>query len=136
MTLGAVLVDAVLAAEPGAGSCGAVGAYAPRVRSATTTFRGHPSTMSAARRWVVCTLHACGLDATGWSAAHVVPELVMDCTLHTRSDSAVRVLLAVEPADRVLREDRMTSQAPPGATQSDSAPAGSRLRHAGEQVAA
>lgn len=69
------------------------GAYAPSVRSATTTFRGHPASVPAARRWVVATLAEWGLQATGWAAAQIVSELATNCTLHARSDFTVRVAL-------------------------------------------
>ena len=43
--------------------------YAPRVRSATSSFRGHPASVPEARRWALTTLTAWGLDRTAWSAA-------------------------------------------------------------------
>ena len=65
--------------------------YAPRVRSATTSLRGHPSSVPEARRWTVTTLTSWGLDVTAWTAAQVVSELATNCTLHARSDFAVRL---------------------------------------------
>jgi hypothetical protein len=46
-----------------------------------------------ARRWTVGTLRGWGLDATAWTAAQVVSELVTNCTLHARSDFALRLVL-------------------------------------------
>jgi hypothetical protein len=163
------------------------------VRSATTTFRGHPSSVPAARRWVVSTLAEWGLGATGWTAAQVVSELATNCTLHARSDFAIRValddscvlleaedrssaplqarsysatsttgrglgivdvlsaewgvtpgpdgktvwaLLAVDAADRVPTEERLTEHASPRATRRGSAPAGTRASDGGQAVAA
>ena len=61
------------------------------MRSATTTYPGHPSSVPTARRWVVATLAAWGLDDTAWTAAQVVSELATNCTLHARSDFTIRV---------------------------------------------
>jgi anti-sigma regulatory factor (Ser/Thr protein kinase) len=63
------------------------------VRSATSTFRGQPSSVPSARRWVVATLVEWGLDTTSWTAAQVVSELATNCTLHARSDFTVRLVL-------------------------------------------
>jgi len=63
------------------------------VPSATTTFGGHPSSVPAARRWVVATLEEWGLPGTGWAAAQVISELATNSTLHARSDFTVRLAL-------------------------------------------
>jgi anti-sigma regulatory factor (Ser/Thr protein kinase) len=63
------------------------------VRSATTAFPGLPSSVPAARRWVVATLEEWGLSDTCWSAAQVVSELATNCTLHARSDFRIRLAL-------------------------------------------
>lgn len=84
-----------VAEDGGLGSSGGTdGARTLReVRNATSTFRGDPSSVPAARRWVVATLADWGLDATGWTAAQVVSELATNCTLHARSEFTVRVRL-------------------------------------------
>lgn len=61
------------------------------MRSATTTLRGHPSSVPAARRWVLATLRDWGLDDTGWTAAQIVSELATNCTLHARGDFTLRI---------------------------------------------
>ena len=53
------------------------------------------------------TLSSWGLDATAWTAAQVVSELATNCTLHARSDFAVRLSvegesLRVEATDGVV----------------------------------
>jgi hypothetical protein len=70
--------------------------YAPHVRSATTSLRGHPPSVPEARRWTVGTLRSWGLDATAWTAAQVVSELATNCTLHARSDFVLRLSLEGE----------------------------------------
>ena len=64
------------------------------MRSASTSLRGHPPSVPEARRWTVTTLTSWGLEVTAWSAAQVVSELATNCTLHARSEFALR--LAVE----------------------------------------
>jgi anti-sigma regulatory factor (Ser/Thr protein kinase) len=76
------------------------------VRSATTSLRGHPSSVPEARRWTVSTLSSWGLDVTAWSAAQVVSELATNCTLHARSDFEIRLsvdggCVRVEAVDRL-----------------------------------
>lgn len=61
------------------------------VPSATTTLRGEPTSVPAARRWTVATLTGWGLVDTGWTAAQVVSELATNCTLHARSEFTLRL---------------------------------------------
>ena len=99
--------------------------YAPRVRSASTSLRGHPPSVPDARRWTVSTLTSWGLDVTAWSAAQVVSELATNCTLHARSDFALRLTVEgecvrVEATDGVpggLHARQYSSTATTGRTQ-------------------
>jgi len=52
---------------------------------------GHPSSVPEVRRWTVTTLTSWGLHVTAWTAAQVVSELATNCTLHARTDFAVRL---------------------------------------------
>lgn len=70
--------------------------YAPHVPSATTTLRGEPTSVPAARRWTVTTLTAWGLADTGWTAAQVVSELATNCTLHAHSEFTLRLTVEDE----------------------------------------
>lgn len=66
------------------------------MHSASTSLRGHPPSVTEARRWTVATLTAWGLDETAWSAAQVVSELATNCTLHARSDFVLRLSVSGE----------------------------------------
>lgn len=70
---------------------GPLRAYAPSVRSASTSLPGSPGSVPTARRWASTTLASWGLPDTGWAAAQVVSELATNVTLHARSDFTLTV---------------------------------------------
>ena len=51
-----------------------------------------PSSVPAARHFVVGTLEAWGYDDAGWAAAQIVSELASNCALHARTEFAVRLV--------------------------------------------
>lgn len=76
------------------------------MRSATTSLRGHPSSVAEARRWTRTTLTAWGLETTAWTAAQVVSELATNCALHARTAFSLRLSVEgggvrIEAADGV-----------------------------------
>ena len=54
---------------------------------------GHASSVPTARRFVESMLAAWGQPEAGWAAALCISELAANCTLHARTEFAVRVLL-------------------------------------------
>ena len=67
-------------------------AYAPGVRSASTSLPGQPGSVPTARRWARSTLASWGHPDAGWSAAQIVSELATNVALHARSAFTVTLL--------------------------------------------
>jgi len=62
------------------------------VPEATLTLPCDPSSVPAARHFVVRTLETWGYDDASWAAAQIVSELASNCSLHARTEFAVRLV--------------------------------------------